>query len=238
MDKRMESWKEFFWLSELAEKWNRTEDFILQMAAAGRLRLSAWWGDEYWEASSDGEWWGGDPGDGLLNDFINIDTINAKQLLLNPSVDKERGVIIVGCHTRCGRKICLISEKNRKIFDKHKAREPINEADFFPFFHYRSMVVLVDEVNRVEAEYADIRDEQIFQNQNQQTQGEDDSAVLMHPVGSQMLTGWNEIGKYLGVSESTAKRYANAGKWLRHTKTNRPITTTYEIDEWRRKTST
>jgi hypothetical protein len=65
-------------------------------------------------------------------------------------------------------------------------------------------------------------------------QQETEKPPLRCPPGHEFLRGRQKIQKYLKVkSWETAQRWANLGNWLRKDALGKPITTTFEIDEWR-----
>ncbi len=93
-------------LQKLAEKWDRREDEILQLAAAGKITLSFWWAGNYWWHKK--EIHVGNELSQPLNEFVNVEKEDIQYLISGIYVEEDGGVEISIVSRQNGEKIHLV----------------------------------------------------------------------------------------------------------------------------------
>jgi hypothetical protein len=144
----MEIPREFYKLSELAQKkWILTEDEILHIAAAGKLRLSVYWSGNYWL----GEKIDNPP----LNQYVFIHPHHAKDLLAGWCQEIDGGTELCDVITIDGKEISLVRAPSKKLdenYDDIKNDDIKTRSNTFipPIFPREKILILLDEVKRYE----------------------------------------------------------------------------------------
>lgn len=234
----------FYTLSELAnDRWNLTEDEILHLAVAEKISLSVYWGGAYWERINDEEM---NIEKERLEEFVTLTNGDILKFLIPKSQEftfHKDMVEICHAYRKNGQKIAMImnplpilEDENEYILQEElirRGKERGKKIVFAPRFKRSGLIILSEEVYRFESEHPDV-----FSQNDAVTLEKKPFTELRNPPGSKFLTGWKEINQYLGIKDiKTGKKYAKLGGWLRHNGTNKPITTTFEIDEGRKMTS-
>lgn len=139
----------FYTFAELANGWSgKTENDILRMAAAGKLKLSVFWSGGYWKKDAAGNCY--DPKTGPLNDFITIESNHAVSFLAGLYLEEDGGVEISHGHTKDGQEVFPWIPYHPE-YNKHTGHDP-NTTVYPPIFPLSKILILSEEVERVNAE--------------------------------------------------------------------------------------
>jgi hypothetical protein len=233
-------------LSEVAERWGKTEDDLMHFAAQRVLVLSCWF-DGYAviphipfeifgkiigkEKHLKGTWH-----ESYVQEWATVDGMFIKGLL---------------GHKGRGARVDWLGSKAHHLL--YPVEGPLDMKHFnsslefaiakleSPFTVSRTdLVVMAEEVARLETEHTELRPEDAGTLPTTVSPLNDEA--LRRPLTEsrhtgRILTGWRAIAKHLEVSVSTAKRYAKGRSWPRPGPTGKPTTTSAELDDWRLSTS-
>lgn len=220
----MEDSAAFHELAELADRWGKTEKDILKEAYAGRLALSIFVNQLCLIEKEEGKapLYENYSGIGIIlpvdaGRFVFAEYLELKEFIGadgRARLFAEEGVTVKRAIGGAQRNDCvapLLCDRSRLLVTGEEYLRYLNENPGI-------------EKAEIACGRSVLRPENVGVS----------SAILRNPQGSRFLTGWKAIQVYLGdVSESTARRYAKAGKWLRESDTGKPTTTTFEVDDWR-----
>jgi hypothetical protein len=133
----MEIDREFYSLSDLAQKWEMNKEQILHLATKGKLRLSVYWDGEYYIIKNGSRLKDATP---ILEDYIHLEPKHARNYLASLHKDDTTGIKVGEVATRDGRNVYLVSE--------HTWSHPIIPED--------RVIILVEEVKKYEIQHPDI----------------------------------------------------------------------------------
>lgn len=231
----------FFTLSELAERWDRTEKGLLHAAAAGILPLSFWYDGPV--RSRQLKAYGDFGGYGRIDPWaiygalvhgyssVHVTTLTVDSLTVRKELGDDPSYVDFENYLNDGGLLgviptdTLLLERDPLGPDKGKPRLPRPCPDLL-----QDCVVLAEDVARLEKE----RPAALFGDAIETRQDNEHPPTPSHipaQIG-RVLTGWLAIAKHLDCSVSTAKRRAKGCHWPQTGPTGKPTTTTAELDAW------
>ena len=148
----MEIPRECYKLAELAQKkWVLNEDEILHIASVGELRLSVYWGGNYWTEDDSIV-----PNHPPLNQYVYVPQQCAHKILNGIYTDINGGVEISDVVTTDGQNVILVRKPSPKLDEDYDKIVDLEHTLFSPIISKDKIVILAVEVKRYEALHPEI----------------------------------------------------------------------------------
>lgn len=218
----------YYRLPELAEKWGKTEEDILQMAAAGELELSVnhyGWGlntDKFHEPTK-------------IAGYVQIDALYAESIL-NHGLDGMSETI--GFVRWRGDKIDIRAEGALERYTArcaeiltqgYKAILPYSfSADPLRIKSNADLLILHDEAQRIEEDH----DELVQHSHTPPAADHDRNPVATKLIGTSFRRGKKDICEMVGKTWDTVESYKGKGLVVIEDPSGSPLTTDEEYARW------
>lgn len=193
----------FYSLDEAAPEIGCTANDLLKLGAAGDIELCIWYeGRDHWR-------WGEIPCplSPPIKEFIPISNEDCMQAYQENKLNPRPG-------------------KHREVTLKYKNHSPMLIRDGSYSFAPEFLYISKETFDTLKAEL----DKAPTKPAVSCLEEEPSSPASVIP-GEGILVGWKKISDHLGVSVSTAKRYAKGRGWPKPGLTGKPTTTTTELDK-------
>lgn len=219
----------YYTLAEVAIRWQVSEDDLLHWGAKGDLRL-AFWCSEAWAYYTDKQ--NQKHILSIKEQFLYADEKSILQIMLCDSTEVHRAKPI-------GQRLTMSIGGNADTILYFKDGFGITEGPIYcgpeaikpiPQINRRSLVILPDELTRMEDEHPEAA---IHQDPSTSVQSGNIS-TKNEPMVSRgtVLTGWKMIAGHMNCSTSTARRHARGKKWLTRSPSGKPTAYTLDIDSY------
>ena len=215
----------YYTLDEVAARWNRTEDELLQWGGSGSLKLAFWCTDRnVWPYESGG--WLGEIRVFINGAFFYISPFDIIDITRKGSTWVEFARAVNPSEFLDGAFDSVTLWLNNYKRPMNKPDDPIGDTPRYPVLAKDDLIIMAEEVDCMEAAFPELI------NFHECSKPEKEKTRDQEIVATQgnLLIGWKAIAEYMDCHPNTAKRRAKGKKWLRYSPEGKPTAMSADID--------